>query len=117
MFPFVTGKILEKGVEVDSSLNASNNFLILLITGAILILAIAAIFLYKNRKLQSTICIPGILLSLAVIVLYVMQMNKMTKTTLALFCILPVFMLIGFILAYRNIRKDEKLVKSLDKLR
>jgi dipeptide/tripeptide permease len=117
MYPFVTGKIVEKGIEVDSSVNAGSNFLILLITGAILILAIAAIFLYKNRKLQGTLCIPGILLSLGVIILYVMQMNKMTKSTLALFCILPLFMLIGFILAYRNIRKDEKLVKSLDKLR
>jgi len=123
MFPFVTGKGLttgpngEIGIEVDRSINASSNFLILIVTGAILILAFAAIFLYTNRRLQANLCIPGIILSLGLIVLYVMQMNKLTKSTLALFCILPFLALIGFILAYRNIRKDEKLVKSLHKLR
>jgi hypothetical protein len=31
--------------------------------------------------------------------------------------VLPVAVIAGYIMAWRNIRKDEKLVKSLDKLR
>ena len=63
------------------------------------------------------LCILGILLSLLIIFLYFLQMNKLVKPILALSCIFPVIFLIGYFMAFRNIRKDEKLVKSLDKLR
>ena len=63
------------------------------------------------------LCLLGLLLATRVIVLYILQLNNMTKSTLALFCILPFLVLAGYYLAFRNIRKDEKLVKSLDKLR
>lgn len=117
MFPFVTGKVLEKGIEVDKSLTADKNFLLLISTGVSLVLSAGIIFLYKDRKLQMRLCLLGILLSVGIIVLYITQMNKMIKTTLALFAVLPFLILAGYYMAYRNIRKDEKLVKSLDKLR
>lgn len=117
MFPFATGKGFEKAVMVDKVLKADSNFLLLICTGASLILSAAIIFLYKDRKLQMRLCIAGLLLAAVVIALYITQLNKMTKSTLALFCILPFAMLAGYYLAFRNIRRDEKLVKSLDKLR
>lgn len=117
MFPFVTGKVIEKGAEVDLSLTADKNFLLLICTGASMILSAGIIFLYKDRKLQMRLCLLGLLLSAGIIVLYITQMNKMIKTTLALFAVLPFLMLAGYYMAFRNIRKDEKLVKSLDKLR
>lgn len=117
MFPFATGKGMEKMLEVDKTLKADSNFLLLICTGASLILSAAVIFLYKDRKMQIKLCLAGLLLSVIIIVLYIMQMQKMTKSTLALFCILPFAMLAGYFMAFRNIRKDEKLVKSLDKLR
>ena len=104
-------------LEVDKTLKADSNFLLLICTGASLILSAAVIFLYKDRKMQIKLCLAGLLLSVIIIVLYIMQMQKMTKSTLALFCILPFAMLAGYFMAFRNIRKDEKLVKSLDKLR
>ncbi len=117
MFPFATGKVLEKGLVVDKELKADSNFLLLISTGVSLVLSTAIIFLYKDRKLQMKLCLLGLLLATCVIVLYILQLNNMTKSTLALFCILPFLVLAGYYLAYRNIRKDEKLVKSLDKLR
>lgn len=117
MFPFVTGKGMEKGIEVDKVLKADSNFLLLICTGASLVLSTAIIFLYKDRKLQMKLCLAGLLLALIIIVLYITQMNKITKSTLALFCVLPFAILAGYFIAFRNIRKDEKLVKSLDKLR
>ncbi len=117
MFPFATGKVLEKGIEVDKSLKAGSGFLLLIFTGASLILSAAIIFLYKDRPLQIKLCLVGLLISSVIIVLYIGQLNKLTKSTLALFCILPFAIVAGYFMAFRHIRKDERLVKSLDKLR
>lgn len=117
MFPFATGKILKEAVLVDKELRGDSNFLLLITTGASLVLSTVIIFLYKDRKLQIQFCLLGLLLSTGIIILYILQLNKMTKSTLALFCVLPFLVLAGYYLAFRNIRKDEKLVKSLDKLR
>lgn len=117
MFPFVIGKGPEKGIEVDKIIKADSHFILLILTGASLILSGAAIFLYKDRPLQIKLCLVGLLISLVIIVLYILQMNKLTKSFLGLFAILPFAITIGYYMAFRNIRKDEKLVKSLDKLR
>lgn len=117
MFPFATGKIMEKAVLADKELKADSHFLLLVCTGASLVLSTAIIFLYKDRKLQMKLCLLGLLLATVVIVLYILQLNNMTKSTLALFCILPFLVPAGYYLAFRHIRKDEKLVKSLEKLR
>lgn len=117
MFPFVTGKEMEKGILVDTSLKAGSDFLVLVVTGASLILSSFIIFLYKDRKLQMKLCLVGMVLAIAIIILYISRMNKLNNTTLALFSILPFLILIGYVMAWKGIRKDEKLVKSLDKLR
>lgn len=117
MFPFVTGKGIIKGIEADKVLKADSSFLLLILTGASLILSAAIIFLYKDRKLQMRLCLAGLLVAILIIILYITEMSKMTKTTLALFCVLPFAILAGYFLAWKDIRKDEKLVKSLDKLR
>lgn len=118
MFPFLTGKGIDKnGLPVDVYLKADSNFLLLICTGASLVLSAAIIFLYKDRKLQMRLCLLGLLLAVIIIVLYITQMNKITKSTLALFCVLPFAVLAGYYMAFRSVRKDEKLVKSLDKLR
>ena len=117
-FPFLTGtKIINAVPTAGTELYASSNFLLLVLTGGLALLAGITIFLYKDRKLQLRLCILGILVSIGVIVLYILQRQKFETSTLALFCILPVITLAGFLLAYQGIRKDERLVKSLDKLR
>jgi peptidoglycan/LPS O-acetylase OafA/YrhL len=117
MFPFVVGKEMVKNILADKVVDAGSNFFILLLTGASLVLSTVIIFLFKNRKQQMQLCLVGILLVTGIIILYVLQMKKLSNTTLALTSILPFLVLAGYILAYRDIRKDEKLVKSLDKLR
>jgi hypothetical protein len=117
MFPFVTGKGLENNLPVDKSIKAGSDFLLLIFTGASLILAGITIFLYKDRKLQIKLSLLGLLLTVVIIILYITQMNKLTQATLALFCVLPFAGAVGYFMAFRNIRKDEKLIKSLDKLR
>lgn len=117
MFPFVVGDEMEKNMLTRKVVDAGSNFFLLILTGASLILSTVILFLFKNRKQQMQLCLLGLLIAVLIIVLYIMQMNKLIKPTLALFCILPFAVLTGYFMAFRNIRKDEKLIKTLDKLR
>ncbi len=117
MFPFVTGKLTVNETTTERSINAGSEFIILILTGIALVIATATIFLCKNRKQQMMLCLAGAAVSIGVIILYIMEVKKLSTGTLALSSVLPFLMLIGFILAWRNIKKDEKLIKSLDKLR
>lgn len=117
MFPFVVGDKMDNNMLKREVVDAGSNFPLLLLTGASLILSTIIIFLFKNRKQQMQLCLLGLVLAVLIVVLYIMQMNKLIKPTLALFCILPFAVLTGYFMAFRNIRKDEKLIKTLDKLR
>ncbi len=117
MFPFVTGKATIKNVVTDRTITAGSEFILLVVTGISLILSTVIIFLYKNRKQQMQLCLIGMVVAAGLIILYILEVKKLTTGTLALSSVLPFLVLIGFFLAYRNIRKDEKLIKSLDKLR
>lgn len=117
LFPFVTGKGVHKGLETDMAIRGDSSFLLLICTVASTALSAITIFLYKDRKMQLRLCGIGLLLSVALIALYIVEMNQLTRSTLALFAVLPFVVLAGYFMAFRLIRKDEKLVKSLDKLR
>jgi hypothetical protein len=119
MFPFaVGGEIVGKAtVPVTLPLDSGSRFLLLILTGATLILSTVIIFLFKNRKQQMQLCLLGLLLAVLLIILYIIQMNKLIKPVLALSCIFPFVILVGYFMAFRDIRKDEKLIKTLDKLR
>lgn len=119
MFPFVVGgEIVGKSiVPITLRVDAGSNFFLLILTGASLILSSVIIFLFKNRKQQMQLCLAGILLSVLIIVFYILQMNKLIKPILALSCIFAFAIVAGYFMAFRNIRKDEKLIKTLDKLR
>lgn len=118
-FPFATGErlVVKTGLKEAAKLNASSDFFILLITIACTGLAAVTIFLYKDRKLQMRLCLLGLLLAVLNFVLYFMNMNKMATSTPALWAVLAIAVIIGFFMAHRGIRKDERLVKSLNKLR
>ncbi len=117
IFPFMVGDAVQNNVTVHRIIDADGNFIILILTGGSLILSSIIIFLYKNRKQQIQFCLLGLLLSILIIVLYFLQMNKLTKPVLALSCILPFLTVAGYFMAFQHIRKDEKLIKDLDKLR
>ncbi len=116
-FPFATGKAMVKEVLTDSKLTAANDFFILIVTVALVALSAIIIFLYKDRSLQMKLALGGAALGILNLVLYYLGWQHLTDATLALSCLFPPAILAGFILAFVGIRKDEKLVKSLDKLR
>src|SRR4029079_11392590 len=95
-------------------LRATSSLWILIITIALVCIAVINIFLYKNRKLQGRLAILGIILSLLNIFLYFRETAHYTQCQFSITAILPILVPLFFFLASRGIYKDEKLVKSLD---
>ena len=118
-FPFVTGKetVANSSALQETVIDAGSNMFLLLLTGASIVLSLITIFQFKDRKLQLKLCLVGIILSVIIIVLYIISYTKLVSPVPALWCILPFATLIGYIMAYKGVRNDERLVKSLDKLR
>jgi O-antigen/teichoic acid export membrane protein len=119
-FSFYSGNMI--GTNQAKSwvyLTAQSNLLLLILTAGVGIAALITIFLYKNRKQQSRLAWITLLVSIINLVLFFTQIQKFVQgegnyDLTALFAIIvPVFLF----LAIRGIRKDEKLVKSLDRLR
>ena len=119
MFPFVVGDEIkaDNPMPVRATIDAGSTFLLLLCTGATLVISTVTIFLYQNRQHQSWVAAGGLLVTALLLFLYIKEMNRLTSPVLALSAVLPVVMLFSYIMALRGIRKDDKLVKSLDKLR
>jgi hypothetical protein len=98
-------------------LNASFNTWILIITVALVCTSVIDIFFYKKRKIQMRITIVCILLSLLNIFLYYKQTLKFSNGSYTLTSLLTFLIPVFLFLAARGIHKDEKLVKSLNRLR
>ena len=90
---------------------------LVVLTGASLILSLIAIFLFKDRKLQLKLVIGGAVVSVLNLIVYFTGMRSFAKGSVAFSCLFALAMIAGYIMAARGIWKDEKLVKSLDKLR
>lgn len=117
---------LYKGNLPDNSVKSffiPDNFLLFLLIFGLAALALVCIFLFKKRTMQFRLTIFGVLLSiLAIFLEYIKtadfkQANNFKSGSYFFGAMVPVAMLIFFILAARGIYKDEKLVKSMDKLR
>ncbi len=119
-FSFYSGNIIKEGQpKAFSNLIATNDILLTITTVATGLLALVALFLYKDRKLQTRLCMIALLLSGLNLVLFYIQVKKFVPgegnydLTAALAIVVPVLI----ILAIRGIYRDKKLVKSLDRLR
>jgi len=119
-FSFFSGNKLDAtNVKTFQYLTASSSIIILILTVASFVAALITIFLYKNRKLQLRITLAVIIISLLNIFLYYRETKKFVEgesgynLTSLLTVAIPIFL----VLAARNIYKDEKLVKSMDRLR
>jgi hypothetical protein len=101
----------------------SSTLVLNLICWIIVLIAFITIFLFKTRVLQMRVCIIGMLLNLSLIATLLIDYLKYTSSnniqtsTLVISIVIPLVNLILFVLAYRNIKKDEQLVKGFDRLR
>src|SRR5580692_7086621 len=88
-------------------LTGSSDFILLLVTVVIGVLALFTIFMYKNRVNQLRLCIFDILLEALLIFLYYRQLSTFTNGTYSLTSVLQLGVILFFILAARGISKDE----------
>jgi len=97
------------------------------LTMIIILLAFVSIFLFKKRRLQLRLTILNLFLSIGLIVLQYFLIQQ-TETSLIVAemldtatylpaAFIPIPMVVLLFLAARGIRKDEKLIRSLDRLR
>ncbi|WP_207495449.1 DUF4293 domain-containing protein [Aridibaculum aurantiacum] len=118
--PLFTGT-LPDGLERNYL--ATENLLLFALAVAVGLIAATAIFLYKNRPMQMRLCFFGLLGSIALIALEVLRLDnfktdyQVATGTYAWGSLLPIFLIVFFILAWRGVRKDQKLIKSMDRLR
>lgn len=116
-FPFYNGDWTKDTIPTPVDLNAQSTLwltIVSVLTGA---LAFAAIFLFGNRKLQLTLCTVGLLVAIGMLALYFLEIQNFTSGTISLWCIFYFAVAVFFILAMKGIRGDQKLLKSLDRLR
>jgi undecaprenyl pyrophosphate phosphatase UppP len=116
--PFYSGSKMVGGLkQPDVRLNATSQLFILIVTVAIIVLCMIALFLYKNRKDQLQLTILNIILSIVLIGLYFWQIEKFETGIVSLYCLFTIAIPVFLFLAARGIRKDHKLIKTLDRLR
>jgi hypothetical protein len=110
-------KQLENGSEVlKSSIPLAS--LIIAITG----ISIITIFLYKSRRLQKVLSLILVCLSLCLIILVIFYSHLLSGSYNAQLVpgvrmAFPMLILIFVVLAYSGISRDDRLVKSYDRLR
>jgi hypothetical protein len=117
-FSFFSGNKLDaNNIKQFELLSAPPHIFILILTVAVFVAVFISIFLYNNRKLQIRIVLAGFLLSLLDIFLYYRETKKFVDGTYSFTAILTIVIPILLLMAARGIYKDEKLVKSMDRLR
>jgi hypothetical protein len=104
-------------------LMATDSLLLFAVIMGTACLCLIAIFLFKRRPTQFKLSVICIILSAIALALQVRMVETykttpgIVKGTYQIGGLLPVLMIIFLILAARGIYKDQKLVKSLDRLR
>ena len=117
-FSFYSGNMLGPDqIRTFTYLTATSKLIILVFTVAIGVTALVALFLYKNRKLQMRISLAAMLISLLNILLYFNQTQHFAEGNFDLTALIALVIPVFFLLAAKGIYNDQKLVKSLDRLR
>lgn len=85
---------------------------------AIALISLFSISQYKNRKLQMRLCKINMGLSVALFVVAMLSATRYSEYVHFEFAAgIPVVLLIALFFALRNIKKDEDLVRSMDRFR
>jgi Domain of unknown function (DUF4293) len=116
-FSFFSGNKTVDQTKSFEFLTASSAMLLLVLTVAVICGTCISIFLYKNRKLQLRIVLVALIVSFLNIYLYYRETKNFVEGNYDLSAVISLAIPVFLLLALRGIYKDEKLVKSLDRLR
>ena len=88
---------------------------VLTIAGAIF--SLLGLFMFKNRKFQMKLIRLTILIQMIIGIRIFMLFSKFEIVLNNSFLFIMVFTLIALIMAYRGVKKDDDLVRSVDRIR
>ena len=116
---FFSGNIIIENVKQFQRFTAMGSIVLMILTVGVAIASLFLIFLYKDRKLQLKISLAVLVVSFLNIFLYYLQTKNFVANewSFDIPCIISLAIPVFLILAIRGIYKDEKLVKSVDRLR
>ena len=97
--------------------SAVDKIILLILTAILGTLCLFNIFIYKQRKLQLWLTILAIIISLLNIFLYFNYKQEYTSGGLALTSVFAFAIPVLLFFAAQGIYKDQKLVRSMDRLR
>ena len=113
--PFYSGSAIANNAYLE--LTASTNIPILILTVLCIVICLITIFSFKNRKRQTSLSLLNIFVAIVILVLYFLRLKDFStgSFSLAAICVfaLPAFLIMALI----GIRRDAKIIKSLDRLR
>ncbi len=121
--PFATSAQDTQGIFLDGSYSIIDNLFLEILTLAGIVLALVCIFLFKKRKMQLRLgyllIVIGILLMVVAFLYFTNQAPAISESVIqeGLGLLMPIVAIVFVVLANYFIRKDEKLVKSMDRLR
>jgi hypothetical protein len=120
-FPFATNAVTSQGIFQDGKYSIFDHVSLQVLAIAGSMLALICIFMFKKRSVQITLgyllILVGIVL-LGVVILYFMnQVGSILSHQIQIGLFMPVAAIILAIIANYFIRKDERLVQSMDRLR
>lgn len=93
---------------------ATNNLLMVVMLAVAALISVVTVFLFKNRKRQALCTLPVMALLVA---WYVVLAVYFSWKTLTWADAMPMVALLLVVLARKGIMDDEKLVRSLDRIR
>lgn len=116
--------LVQGGVDTPVVVNVMNNFPTLILAVVMTVVPLIAIGMFKNRKQQRGMTAFGIVAIMAFMGVVLGRVanlsNKVPAPTdgaYSIFSVLPILAIIFLFMAISGIKKDEKLIKSLDRLR
>ena len=96
---------------------AQDDTKIFVLTSAGAIFSLLGLFMFKNRKFQIKLIRLTVLIQMIIGVRIFMLFNKFEVVLNNFFLFLMAFTLIALIMAYRGVKKDDDLVRSVDRIR
>jgi hypothetical protein len=114
---FYSGNKIVDGQKQFVHLTANENMLLTILSVAVGIAALILIFFYKDRKMQMRLILLDLVISLLNIYMYFNAIKNFVEGRIDWSSIFVFVIPIFLFLAVRGIYRDQKLVKSLDRLR
>ncbi|MFT4154123.1 DUF4293 domain-containing protein [Parafilimonas sp.] len=113
-FPFFVGA---NALINFGEFNATTNMILLIITAILGTLCLFTIFIFKQRKLQLWLTILALVISVCNILLYFNYKKDYPSSNLTLTSVFAFVIPVFLFFAAQGIYRDQKLVRSMDRLR